>query len=772
MNTSRHQPATSHETTINGFAIRATTGGARSQNPRKYQDDADVLERALATETDPFLISRYTFYLAQSYKDCGEKEKALANYMKRAELGFWNEEIYVTLLEAGNLMAALDRPFDEVIAAWERATQIVPTRAEALHAASRYCRNKGKNAEGMEFARRGIDLMQPNGLFVQPWVYDYGILDEFAVNAYWAGAYRESLDASLKLLASDKLPPSMVKRIAANARFAADKMPASEPPNLGTLGAEDLVTQHTLVPQRLLRSRVKDSPRVMVAILAKQKELALPLYLDCIEALDYPKSSIVLYIRTNNNTDKTEKILRDWVARVGPLYHSVEFDASDVADRVEQNGEHEWNATRSSVLGRIRNQSLRRARELGCDFYFVVDVDNFIRPATLRELVALDLPIAAPLLRSIAPGRFYSNYHAEIDANGYYENCDQYLWILSRYVRGVLEVPVVHCTYLVRTDVIPELTYEDASRRHEYVVFSDSARKAGIPQYFDNRQVYGYITFGPDDEQHVSGGIEQARALLRDAGDAPILTVGDQQCKRLETSTETAVSSRMAFPEPHQDKDAGHRMTAPFPEVLVINLDDRKDRWVTIEKTCTAANLTPIRMSAIRKSPGWQGCGLSHLECIRFAKERDLPWVLILEDDATFTPEDIRRFRGLLGYLWENRAKWERFNGGPTFPPDPVIRILTRQPPLMYANGFCTHFYLVHSGAYDTILKWDPTRDPVIDVFFMNLANSFPFKSIATVPHISVQATSLSDVTPGLNQGDYSTYFRYSEMKLRECLEK
>ena len=210
---------------------------------------------------------------------------------------------------------------------------------------------------------------------------------------------------------------------------------------------------------------------------------------------------------------------------MGHLYHSVEFDASDVADRVEQYGQHEWNATRSSVLGRIRNQSMRRARELGCDFYFVADVDNFIRAATLRELVALDLPIAAPLLRSIAPGRFYSNYHAEIDANGYYENCDQYFWILSRYVRGVLEVPVVHCTYLVRTDVIPELTYEDASRRHEYVVFSDSARKAGIPQYFDNRQVYGYITFGPDDEQHVSGGIEQARALLRGASDTPIPSI-------------------------------------------------------------------------------------------------------------------------------------------------------------------------------------------------------------------------------------------------------
>src|SRR5262249_24944691 len=161
---------------------------------------------------------------------------------------------------------------------------------------------------------------------------------EFAINAFWAGAYRESLDASLKILASDKLPSSMVKRIAANARFAADKIPAAKAPNLGTLGAEDMIAQHALVPQRALRSPVRDSPRIVVEVLAKEKEPALPLYLDCIEALDYPKSSIVLYIRPNNNTDRTEQILRDWVARVGSLYHAVEFDASYVAERVEQYG--------------------------------------------------------------------------------------------------------------------------------------------------------------------------------------------------------------------------------------------------------------------------------------------------------------------------------------------------------------------------------------------------------------------------------------------------
>ena len=34
--------------------------------------------------------------------------------------------------------------------------------------------------------------------------------------------------------------------------------------------------------------------------------------------------------------------------------------------------------------------------------------------------------------------------------------------------------------------------------RHEYVIFSSSARLAGIPQYLDTRQVYGYLTLNED----------------------------------------------------------------------------------------------------------------------------------------------------------------------------------------------------------------------------------------------------------------------------------
>ena len=611
-----------------GFRVKISGGGARSRNTRKFEDDAALLERTLETEIDPFLVSRYTFYLAQSYRDCDEKEKALENYLKRAELGYWDQEIYISLFEAGNLLASLGRPFDEVIATYMRASDLVPSRAEALHAASRHCRNHGRNAEGYEIARRGIDVPQPGGaLFAQPWIYDYGLLDEYAVNAYWAGAYRECLDASLRLLASDKLPQSMHARVLANARFAADKLP--KPANLGSLGADDFIEQHTLPPARPLRARITGAPRVLLAILAKQKEPALPLYLDCIEALDYPKSSIVLYIRTNNNTDRTEQILRDWVARAGHLYAAVEFDASDVTDRVEEFSEHEWNPTRFQVLGQIRNRSLQRARELECEFYFVADVDNFIRRSTLRELIALNLTIVGPLLRPIIPQKLYSNYHADVDADGYYKHCDQYYWILSRQLRGVVEVPVVHCTYLIRTDVIPELTYQDGTDRHEYVIFSDSARRAGIPQYIDNRLLYGYITFA-EGELYLADGIERARIQLRDDLAGCHAKVPQIHLINLDRSSERLVQFH---------KRNGHLSgVVRFPAVDGRLLDRQK----MIQDGVVSHDLD--------YSIGALGAAMSHTALWRKAIEEERP-LTIAEDDGIFARHFEARMAALLAGL-------------------------------------------------------------------------------------------------------------------------
>ncbi len=279
-------------------------------------------------------------------------------------------------------------------------------------------------------------------------------------------------------------------------------------------------------------------PRVLVAILAKQQEKMLRFYLLCIEALDYPKSSIVLHIRTNNNTDRTAEILRDWVARVGDRYARVEFDASDVPEPVEQFGVHEWNAMRFAVLGRLRRESMRRALQNGCEYYFVSDVDNFIRPNTLKELIAAKLPIVAPLLRCTSARMAYSNFHEQVDTSGYFAESDAYYWLLEQRVKGLCQVAVVHSTYLVRSDVIPLLSYDDASRRNDYVVFSESARKNAVPQYLDTREVYGYLTNeqeGPQFAMRLIGGEVGARNLAERRSRTPLIFV----CCSLHSSGST-----------------------------------------------------------------------------------------------------------------------------------------------------------------------------------------------------------------------------------------
>jgi len=472
--------------------MRCSHDGARRCDPQTYRKDAHILELALRNETDPFLATRYTFYLAQSYRDYGAQELALAAYLRRAQLGRWDQEVYYSLYQAAQLKAALGHAADEVIALCLRASDLLSERAEALHFASQLCRNSGRNQQGYVIAARGLNLAIPNGLFVEPWIYQYGLRDEYAVNAYWSGHYRDSLDAGLHLLSNAHCPAEHRARFATNAKFALDKLPQEQ--SEGNAWRANTGLHGRVLQRELLTPLPVPAPRVLLSILAKQQEPMLPLYLRCIEALDYPKSSIVIYIRTNNNRDSTLDILKAWVERVRPLYGAIEMDDADVPERVENYAVHEWNAERFKVLAKIRQNSLQKTHQYDCAYYFTADVDNFLRPCTLKELVALGLPIVAPFLRSVDPNSRYSNYHADIDDNGYFKECQQYEWIWSQAISGVFELPVVHCTYLIRADTISKLDYDDGSGRHSYVIFSDCARRRGIPQYYDNRQLYGYLT--------------------------------------------------------------------------------------------------------------------------------------------------------------------------------------------------------------------------------------------------------------------------------------
>ena len=93
------------------------------------------------------------------------------------------------------------------------------------------CRLKGDFAAGYRIARPAIDLEPPgDGLFIETWIYEFGVCDEYAVNAYWIGRDRDCLDATLKALSRGKVPPHERERMYQNMRFALDRLPADPAP--------------------------------------------------------------------------------------------------------------------------------------------------------------------------------------------------------------------------------------------------------------------------------------------------------------------------------------------------------------------------------------------------------------------------------------------------------------------------------------------------------------------------------------------------------------
>jgi glycosyltransferase involved in cell wall biosynthesis len=214
------QPRT--EGRIEGLVYRRIRDGARSADPDKYRKDAAVLEAAFAAEPDN---ARYAFYLAQSWRDAGEIEKARAAYARRAQMPGFEEEAWYSLFQFAQLGARLGKSDDEVTGAYLRAFERRPSRSEPLCYLAICLRERKRVVAALPFARLASEIPRPDDiLFLDAGVYAWRAKDEFAVAAYWVGRYREALAANQELIASGALPASERPRVEKNIGFCRAKL--------------------------------------------------------------------------------------------------------------------------------------------------------------------------------------------------------------------------------------------------------------------------------------------------------------------------------------------------------------------------------------------------------------------------------------------------------------------------------------------------------------------------------------------------------------------
>ncbi len=207
---------------IKGIKNIYHTDGARSKDPLKYQKDAQILEEAIKKEPNS---TRTAFYLAQSYRDAKNHEKALEWYTKRVEMGGWDQEVFWAMLEMARMKHALEMPPEVYIPEFLKAYQFRSSRAEPLYYISHYYRLKEDYLPGYLIAKMAYDIPPPNDiLFVRKWMYEYGIPLELSVCAYWIGNYEECKQVSEKMLQNRDLPQHVRECVEKNLWFANQKL--------------------------------------------------------------------------------------------------------------------------------------------------------------------------------------------------------------------------------------------------------------------------------------------------------------------------------------------------------------------------------------------------------------------------------------------------------------------------------------------------------------------------------------------------------------------
>jgi glycosyltransferase involved in cell wall biosynthesis len=214
------------------LVVHASIEGSRNRDKDKFLNDAKAIEAALKDETEPYLRARYQFYLAQSYRDAGNVKEGMKHYLRRAQMGHWDQEIYISLVETIRAYGRLDEkvPVDKVVKIIDIAGNTCSWRAEHIAAGAAVLRKANEHQKALDLARTGMNIPEPHGLFVEPWIYQYGVADEYEVAAYWAGDYIACLRTCLILIGSGRAPPDLHKRLADNALSAFDKMLTTEPP--------------------------------------------------------------------------------------------------------------------------------------------------------------------------------------------------------------------------------------------------------------------------------------------------------------------------------------------------------------------------------------------------------------------------------------------------------------------------------------------------------------------------------------------------------------
>ena len=260
----------------------------------------DKVERDIRLLTNGLIENpnndRYTFYLANSYRDQGNYQEAIKFYKKRIELGGWVEEIWFSHYSIGKCFQKMGQP-SESIFHWLEAYNRHPKRIENLYEIICYYRQSCNYNLAYKFfviadEERNTHTTR-NYLFTEMDVYNYKIDYELSIIGFYFNTNGYDLrQTCMKVIKNESLENSKYLNVLSNYKFYVDAVTDFSVPidseNLNLLGliGKDLIQDVNMISSTPSISYGKDDNELLI----------------CVRYVNYKISDDGQYINSNNIT--------------------------------------------------------------------------------------------------------------------------------------------------------------------------------------------------------------------------------------------------------------------------------------------------------------------------------------------------------------------------------------------------------------------------------------------------------------------------------------
>jgi tetratricopeptide (TPR) repeat protein len=205
---------------INMFIRDIGDGGAKSD---KFERDIRLLTNGI--KEDPNNV-RYYFYLANTYCDNGDYEKAIETYKKRIKMGGWDQEVWYSYYRIGNCYKNMGK-IEEAIFSWMNGYDYLPYRLENLYEIIYYYRIESKHKLCYMFYKLASDILEKNRnkniddyLFLHKDIYSYKIYYEYTIIASYVGI--KNINDEIVTILNFSIDNSINNNLFSNIKFYKD----------------------------------------------------------------------------------------------------------------------------------------------------------------------------------------------------------------------------------------------------------------------------------------------------------------------------------------------------------------------------------------------------------------------------------------------------------------------------------------------------------------------------------------------------------------------